>query len=258
MRRQFMIFWALLKTDLSLIQARIKARIINMFIWGGSTCIVAGYILQKFGISAEFGSFQTTSVVTSATGLLIFSELFIMVADLEGDKHINYQMSLPVPNWLIFIKMAIIYAAKGFLLCVLTVPIIKIFLWSRVDLMQIKVFWFLMTLVVINIFFGFFNLLFVSYAKLQTAENLIVRILFPLWFLGGFQFSYKIAHSVSPILGYCTLLSPYTFVTEAVRATMLDSRDFMPLWISLSVLIVLTIFYGYWGIRNLKKRLDLV
>ena len=48
-------------------------------------------------------------------------------------------------------------------------------------------------------------------------------------FFGGFSFSFKIALSVAPVLAYISLISPYTYATEAIRSAALGAKDFMPI-----------------------------
>ena len=253
------IFFQLLKTDLKLWYRNIKDKAINVIIWSAAICTATTYVLPAFGTSAQFSVLEAIALIVGAVGFEIYAQIFLLVSDLEGENHLSYYFILPLPNWLVFIKMATMYTINGCFLGLLVLPVLKLILGSSLSLTQIHWPFFLLALIITNIFFSFFAFLLTSVIKnVEQCENVMMRILFPLWFFGGFSFSYKIALSISPVLAYVSLISPYTFATEAVRSSALNSLDYLPIQLSLSVLIILFIVSGYWGIKRLKRKIDFI
>ena len=253
------IFFQLLKTDLKMLYKNLKDKAINAIIWTAALCIIATYILPAFGTSSQFSLIEAMGLIVGAIGFEIYTQIFLFLSDLEGEKHITYYFTLPIPNWLVFVKMATLYTINGLFLGFITIPVIKLIQGSAFHLMQINLPLFVLSLLVINVFFSFFAFFLISLIKnLEQCENIAMRIWFPLWFFGGFSFSFKIALSVAPIVAYISLISPYTYATEAVRSAVLGAKDFMPIWVSLSVLMLMTLFTGYLGIKRLQKRLDFI
>lgn len=254
-----MLFFQLLKTDLLLFRQNITDKFINLVIWAGSTAIVSGYVLQAFGINESFGAFQMASIIISSIGFEVYGQLFTMVADFEGSRHINYHLTLPASNKVILLAKTTFFAINGMILSVSMLPLAKLLLWSKLDLWSINYPQFFLTLVITNIFFAWFTLFLVSLVKnVGKIEDVIMRVMFPLWFFGCFQFSFKVANTISPILAGICLVSPYTFATEAIRYAMLNPADYLPFWLSITGLCAMSVFVclaGYW---KLKRRLDFI
>ena len=85
-----------------------------------------------------------------------------------------------------------------------------------------------------------------------------MRLMFPLWFLGGFQFSWKALYNLNHYIGYLGLISPYTYAHEAARVAVLGQHDFLPFWFCIGVLVIGSITFGVLGYLGIKRSLDLV
>ena len=96
----------------------------------------------------------------------------------------------------------------------------------------------------------------------QKIGNMINRVLFPLWFLGGFLFPWVVLDRMLPVVATLNLLNPYVHMTEAIRGAMvgpmLGGDVFLPFWSSCGVLILFTGIFGFLAVAKLRKRLDFV
>ena len=118
---------------------------------------------------------------------------------------------------------------------------------------------FLVALIITNTFFSFFTLWGASFTKsVSTLDSMYMRVFDPLYYLGGYHCSWKIMYKISPMFAYCNLLNPYLYAFEGMRAAMLGGEGFLPFTLSMVVLIAATVFFGIWGIKRLKKRLDFI
>ncbi len=254
-----MIFWQLLKTDLILLAQTIKNKLVNFSIWATATLVVSGYVLQAFGASEFFGVFQVGSVIVSATGFEVYQQLFNLIADFEGQKHINYYLTLPASNLTVLGAKVTFFAINGMLLSVAILPLSKLVLWNKISLTAINYSKLLPALILVNIFFGWFTIFMTTIVKnMAQIDDATMRVLFPIWFFGCFQYSLKTAYSISPYLWMISLLSPYSYATEAVRNSMLNPEDYLPYWNSMTVLFLMTVACGVVSYRRLKRKLDFV
>jgi hypothetical protein len=253
------IFWQLLKTDLVLFLQNIKDKFINLVIWTTATTVVAGYVLQAFGVSESFGAFQACGIIISAIGFELYGQLFSMVADMTGPRNINYYLTLPVSNFVVFSAKATFISINGFILSILMLPLCKLILMKKLILATINYPKFLLTLVVTNIFFGWFTLWLTSFVEdLVQADNVLMRILFPLWIFGCYQYSLKVAYAISPLLAAISIISPYSFATEALRSAMLGPADYIPFWVSILALCIMSGLVSFSGYHRLKAKLDFI
>jgi ABC-type polysaccharide/polyol phosphate export permease len=85
-----------------------------------------------------------------------------------------------------------------------------------------------------------------------------MRFIFPLWYLGGFQFSWKIFYKVSPSFAYLNLANPMTYVMEAMRGAILGQEDYIAFWYCMLALLFFSTICWFFALKKLKNRLDFV
>jgi len=255
----WLVFKNLLAEELVIFRETFSDKIINLGIWVSITAGIFGYIMPEFGLSADYGSFQLAGLIASAGLFEIFPSVMTLLSDIDGDRIISYQLTLPVPSWLILMKKIVYYAINALSLAICVTPIGKIVLWNQFDLTKIRIIPFILMLIVTSIFYGTFTLWLTARAKnMATIGNVWMRFLFPMWFLGGFQFSWAVLYKISPILAYLNLLNPLTYVMEGTRAALLGQQDFISVWICILALSIFSILSGWYATVKLKQRLDFV
>lgn len=234
-----------------------KHKIINALIVSGLHIIVYTYIMPSLGL-INFGPFI---LFTSISTLAFFSAInnlpaFIMEITNE-ENNLKYELTLPIPQWLIFFKYAIVNSYQGLITAFFVLPVGKLLLWNIECFTYFSTIKFLVILIISSIFFGLFSIFIASItATIYTFDDIWIRIIFPMWFLGGFQFSWKNLYAISPIVAYINFLNPLMYVLEGIRSASLDPTLSLPYWICIIVLILASLLFGYIGIHNLKKRLD--
>jgi ABC-type multidrug transport system permease subunit len=253
------IFWQLLKTDLIILKKTLLDKVFNSTIWVSTTIIVSDKLLPLFGMSNEFAPLIALGSVASCSGFELFPKLAATISDFEGDRHISYKFTLPIPNWLLFIEMSCEFVVNSLIIMTTAFTVTKILLWSRIVFFDINFLQLLLSSFFISIFFSFFTFWVISLTKsMLVMDNVFMRFIYPLWFLGGYQFTWKSLHKVSPICAYLNLLNPYTCSIESIRAAVLGSQGYLSFWFCSGALIFLSIIFGFWGILRLKRRLDFV
>lgn len=218
-----------------------------------------GYIMPFFGLSADFGPFQFGGVL-AATGLFeLYSSTIDLVSDYEGDRIINYNFTLPIPSWLALIAKATYYFLVYVTLAVVIIPVGKMCLWNQLDMMHISYVKLGLSIIFQSIFYSCFVLWASSIVDSMTKMGHVwSRFIFPMWFMGGFQFSWYSLYKVIPWLSYINLLNPMIYITEAVRVALLGQEGYINFWLCLLLIGIFSILCFVVGLYNLKKRLDFV
>lgn len=256
---QFDIFQQILRAKLTNVRSVLKSKIIDYYIWVGSTILVMGYLMQSFGLAKDFGVFQFASIF-ACTGMFELSgNVATLVADFEGDRIIAYYLTLPSSMVTVVSSYICYYLIISMSMSIALLPLGKLMLWKQLDLTGIawgKLFGFM---VVINLLWGFAACILAAYLpSLNRLEMLNNRIIFPMWFFGGFQFSWWATHTVAPLFSYMILLNPVIYATEGIRAVILGQRGYLPFWICFGVVFILCSVGFWWAVKALKRRLDLV
>jgi hypothetical protein len=249
----------LIQIDLMILCKTFFDKFIDLCIWVVLTMVVMSYIMPYFGLSADFGVFQLGGVIAS-TGLFeLYTNVVDLVSDFEGDRIINYNLTLPLPSWMALISKSIYYGIVYLILALLMLPVGKLSLWNQFDLWQISYFKFAIAILAQSIFYACFVLwISSSVANMTRLGSVWGRFIFPMWFLGGYQFSWVSLHQAIPILAYINLINPMIYITEAVRVALLGQAEYLNFWLCIAAIIGFSFVCLYIGIMNLKKRLDFV
>ncbi len=85
-----------------------------------------------------------------------------------------------------------------------------------------------------------------------------IRVVFPLWMLGGFQFTWEMMYAKSPVLAYILLLNPFLYTTEGMRGAILGQAGSLPSSMCFVAGLFFATLYGAIGVWRLLKRLDAV
>ncbi len=157
------VFKQLLYADLIVFYESFKDKLIDLFIWVAITLLVMGYIMPAFGLT-NFGSFQLAGTIASAGLFEVFPSAMALVSDFSGDRTISYQLTLPVPSWLVLAKIVTYYALNAIVLSICVVPMGKIVLLNKFDMARIDPIRFFCLVILLGIFYGVFTLWIASRA----------------------------------------------------------------------------------------------
>src|ERR1700757_3711361 len=88
------ILYKLTKTHFYIAGRQLFDEAINLYIWAFCSLIVMGYIMQGYGLTNEYGCFQLATVIATIGLFKVYGNCFRIISDIEGDQHINYQLTL--------------------------------------------------------------------------------------------------------------------------------------------------------------------
>jgi len=252
-------FKYLLATDLHLFKKLIKDKLINLCIWVSSSALIATYVLPFFGMSNNYGSFLLVGLCASAGLFEVFPSVAKLVDDMQGDQVILYQVTLPLPSWLVILRLMIYNAFSAFILGLCVLPLGKLLLWNNFDLANFSFFKFLLIFSLGSAFYGSYTIFIATRVPGMTQiGNVWMRFVYPLWFLGGYQFSWQALHGIAPILAYINLANPILYIMEGIRGAVLGQPGYLPFGLCVGMVFLFCIISIITGIRLLKKRLDIL
>lgn len=254
----FQTFCALVQRDIAVYLPSWKDRAINAIIWGGLCMGVFEYIMPNMGLAGH-GTFIAVSTAASWGFFEVTENVAIFIGDLEGDRSISYYLTLPLPQSMVFLRLAVSNAIQAFFIAIFFLPFAKLILWNSFTFENFSFLKFIIIFPLVHLFYGSFSLfLAMRMESLAKIGNVWTRIVYPLWFLGCFQFSWTTLHEVAPKIAYINLLNPLVYAMEGVRGAIIGEAGFLPFWNCVAMLIFFTIFTLWIGIRGLKKRLDCI
>ena len=252
-------FVELVRRDLYLFRFDYLKTIFNSMVWLVSTVVVSNYVMPAMGIETRFGVFILVGSIASVSLFRCIHSMSILLRDVEDEGAISYYLSLPVKQNMVFVRYATSFALKAALISISVVIVSKLGLWQVFDFTNLSMIKYLCIYLIMHAFIGFFTILIAAYTPdMSYFENVWARVIFPMWFLGGYQFSWFTLYQQLPILAYINLLNPLTYILEANRVAFLGQDGYINFWICCGMLLVFTVVAAYFGVRKFMLRLDCV
>jgi len=253
------IFYKLTKTRFYIISKELFDKVLNLYIWVFCSLVVMGYVMQAFGLASSYGCFQLATIMGTVGLFEIYGNSFRCMIDFEGDRHINYYLTLPVRPWVVIASMITSYVAMGVVLSCFVLPFGKLILFNSFNLADVSWLKFAIIVLLSNIFYGVFTIAVTAHVGvLSKMENVWTRFIFPLWFMGGFQFSWESIYNLSRPLSYVLLGNPILYIMEGTRAALLGQEGCLPWEVCCVVLCGFTVVAWFYAYYKMKRLLDFV
>lgn len=258
-----------LKSELSVLKALVCYRLfsakstfvdelINMIIWVSGTILVMGYLMQSFGLAADFGVFQFGGILAVAGIFELWPMCANLLVDIEGDNVFGYHASLACSLHAVFLSYIFAQTIYGGALSLLILPLGKILLWNQFSITNISWLPLLGVIVAANLLFAVLAMWTASVVgSMEKIGNVWMRVIWPMWFFGGFQFSYESTKGVWPMFSYFMLINPVTYATEGVRSALIGG-NFLNACLCIGALLLFSLAMFFDSIRRFRNRLDLV
>ena len=202
-KSEYSVLKELVRYRLFTVKPQFVGELINMAIWVACMVLVMGYLMQSFGLAKDFGIFLFGGVLAIVGIQEFWTMCPNLLVDIEGDNLFGYHATLPCTLRIVLLAYVLGQTIVTTALSLFILPLGKILLWNQFLLANVSWLSLLCVILIANLFFAIVGLWTASVVgsmeKLGTIWN---RILFPMWFFGGFQFSYSSVHSSWPIFSY--------------------------------------------------------
>lgn len=254
---------SLVDSDMLVFKKNLANKIVDSFVYVTANITVMGYILPTFGLAPNFGLFLLASLLPTSGLFQAYPLVANLVSDIFGERKISYDLLLPMPSWLVFIRIMISAAIENIIISLCILPFGLALLFNQIAALDVSIIALIGMIIMNSIFATALALLTASMISgMHKLSSVWTRFLFPLWFFGGFQFSWEALHTILPTVSYAILLNPIIFATEGTRDALLGAHGpqgpYISTWICIPVLIFCSVIYSTIAIKRLKKRLDFV
>ncbi len=219
--------------------------------------VIFGYIFPTMGMIVNYGNIMLIGTVAGMSMWSASSSSGSFITDLNSQKSINYELTLPIYSYLVYIKYALSYAIKSMLMSIAIIPIGILILGSKIDYSQISLFKLIFAYVSSCLFFGFFTLLVAIMVKdITSFSRFWMRWGWLLFNLGGSQFTWYSMYRSLPKFAIINLLNPLVYPIESLRCAFLGPKDYLPYYFTISMVWFFIILFALIGIKKFKSRLD--
>ncbi len=244
--------------DMAVFWPSFPDRLLNGALWAGITIIVFQYI--GFGDARDLGLFMACANSVSWGFFEVMENVARLIADLHGERSISYSLTLPLPQWMVFVRIGLSNSLQAMAIAIFILPMAKLLLWNNFDVSHACWSKFLLIFILAHLFYGFFSLWLASMVRsLESIGDVWMRVVFPLWFLGGYQFTWQTFLQKSPTLAYISLVvNPLVYCFEGARAAVMGQEGYLPFWYCCLALLLFTVIVGSIGVYRMKKRLDCI
>lgn len=256
-KRSLSVFGWLLWVDMRLLGKDFFSNLLDASAWPTVLILVNGYIMPSLGMPAHYGAFTTVSMVVVMGAYTAWAGSMALAADLAGERAISYELTLPLPYWMVWIKCGLALAVRAAAFNIMPLFIGKVLLGSRFDLSNFSLIQFLVMYTVSCLFFGMFALW--STVITNTAEahsRLELRLIGPMFFLNGWTASWEAMYAVSAALGVFVRFLPWIYAYEGCRAAILGQTGYISLPVCVGMLIFFTVLITGVSVWLFKKRMD--
>jgi len=239
----------------------IRKRLYPLFIDGLVVLIADAFLISRI--------FPMFNINLDYLAPFFVSDTFILLLLLQGDtfcsrvridvlnnRFIYYYLTLPIHWGWIFIMFGLTFMAE---LCVISLPfmIIGTYFFSTV-VNNVSPHWgsfFLHYCASLLFIATFFLSVVFRYSHSWMESNLWPRRVLPMFTFGAINATWYQIYSFFPFLAYIGLLNPLTYLAEGFRVSLL-SGQYLPLPISVGMLLASSIINIYFLRRGVMKRLD--
>jgi hypothetical protein len=251
------IFFALLSRDIKLLSTHILSMFIDCIFPLTTQVLTFGYLFPLLGMPSSMIAPIYLGSMLSLFLQMGFTTVMKVAFDLNNNRFIDYQITLPISKRWLFASYITHHMIE---LALITIPLYVIgilILHNNFDMAQASVCGIICMALLIFVFFAtFFNAIAFSFPLQWILENTWPRILVPLWWMSSGLVIWKLVHAWWPLLSYIMLLSPFTYIAEGLRSSLLGNEKFIAWqWCALALVgfIIINIFALK---RGVKKRLD--
>lgn len=260
LKTEFILFFRFAQRDYYLYRNRIKKYILNY------ACIYPMLHAFSFGFLQSQIYFNESNIML---GTILFTGNFLLVVvlltyklsiellfDIEGDRYIDYQLTILRPQ-LILLERIVFTSIFSFFILLPYFPVAKLLLGNY--------------LVTANIsWIKLFGILYASCLMTASYNHMAATILpstdeigffwrrinIPLFTIGGFWIPWYAMNNFSPILGTISLLNPFLYITEGIRQSILGQSQFLSVGTCLGTLILFSIIFTVVTFFVFNKKMD--
>ena len=248
-------FVALLLRDVRVARRELRWFLVRTLMQPILFLVVFGYLLPKMGfVRGDY----TTALLPGILGVsMAISSLqsvaLPMVQDFGYTREIEDRLLAPIPTALLAIEKVVAGAIQGVLAALVVLPIARIIMGPIDGLEFAAIGWISLATLLGATTFASFGLLVGTLIQPQQMGLLFSIIVAPMMMFGCAYYPWQGLAS-APAFQIGVLIDPLVYVSEAMRGALTPDAPHMPMWASLSAMLVLIAVFLHFGIRSFVRR----
>lgn len=254
------VFYWRVRCDLYKFTRNMHNTFLDMIIPASILTVIWGYIMPVMGLPHDFGGFVALGWVVLYCAAQPYWECgYKLLTDLQGDRMFDYDLTLKMPSWMVFLCVATSWFAQSVVRNSLSIFVAKLLLGARFDLSQLMVPKYVLIYLLMNFCFSLSAAMIVFRIEIfDQFQRFWSRFMIQALFLGGLEFPYAIAAKNLPWFSYALLVNPYTYAYEGIRGSVFGQQGYMHYWVCVGALILFSVVFAFLGLRWFVRRLDSV
>lgn len=253
------VFGWLLWSDVRFIMKDFFPNLLDAVTWPTFIIFTNGYILPAMGMPANYGAFTTVSMVVIMGAFTAWTGSMLLAGDINGAQTISYELTLPLPYWMVWIKNGLHFAIKAATFNIAPLFIGKILLGDAFDLSNFSVIKFLVVYTAASLFFGMFALWSTVITKSAEGHSrLELRLIGPMFYVNGWGASWAQMYAIVPALGIFVRCLPWIYAYEGCRAAVLGQAGYLNVGLCTVMLLGFALLIAVHSVWLFKKRMDCV
>lgn len=253
--RRSRVFLALLHRDLRVARKELPFFLIRTTLQPLLFIIVFGYLLPKMGFMR--GEYTSTLLPGILAVSLTFSSIqavaLPMVQDFGWTREIEDRLLAPVPTRLVATEKIVAGVLQGFISAGFVLPVARLIMGPIAGLTMSQFPLVILIVVLGASTFSALGLLLGAAISPQQIGLMFSVIIAPMLFFGCAYYPWA-GLSAVPFMKYAVLINPLVYVAEGMRAALTPGIPHMPLFLSISALLVINVVFWALGIRSFERR----
>ncbi|MEN3004626.1 ABC transporter permease [Dehalobacterium formicoaceticum] len=215
-----------------------------------------GYILPRIGLLPTTFPTQMFSGMIGMSMLItgIHGTAVPFTMDFNNLREIEDRLLAPVSINIIALAKMLVGIIESFIGGLIVLPISLVFMGSSLDISVTPegILILIPVLILISIASATLGLLVGTIIKPMQIAAMFPGFLMPVVFLGAIFFSWS-SLAATPVIQKIVLINPLVYANEALRAILTPQIGYMPIWLSITGLIVSILIMGYIGAKRFTK-----
>lgn len=254
------IFSALLSRDMRYLKSSLPSKMIDSIVLLSLQVFQFGYMFPLFGMPENIIAplyLGMSFVLNMFFSGFSFSTVIVHMIPNHGPSQLEYHLTLPLPKRWLFGQYIASYIIETL---IITIPIVTVGFWLLwPSFSEISGSWVAFGVMYLTslLFNGvFFMMIAFYYEQGWFWNNIWPRRLSWLLNFSAALFTWRGAYALSPVIGTLILASPFTYIAEGLRASLLGGDTYLPFFVCFIAVIGSTIICVNILAKSIKKRLD--
>lgn len=259
MKRSALIFLQLMHHDFRSYYKKIPTLLTNFcVIYPISFAFMFGYVMPSiyFDASPEKATILLAGHAVVNMLVLAYSINIMLLFDFDGDRYIDYEITIINPRILLFQRMLFAALFSG-LATLPFFPIVKLLLGN--NFASANTSWVALCAVIVVgslVCSTYTIMLACAISNPRKLVRFWLRVNFILITLGGLFAPWHVIYQFSAILGYLVLLNPLLYITEGTRSALTGNPQFLSVPLCTLAMLAYATVFMFCAWYFFKKRMD--